>query len=93
MPEEVEHLWPVFLELHLARGSNGYGPNPISYAEIEAYSRVMKQPLTREEVIVLKRADMAYLSATAEHIEETTDAAQQQAKQPPQQQFKTLGRR
>ena len=60
-PKELEHVWIWFLELTAARGSNGFGPNPISYAELQAWSLLTKQNPTPWEISLLKRLDKHYL--------------------------------
>jgi hypothetical protein len=38
-------------------------PNPISYAEIETYSRMRREPVRPFEVTILRALDAAYLEA------------------------------
>ena len=52
----MEHIWEWFLELSLARPV-GYGPTPISFSEIEAYSRLMCVEITPWEVEQLRLID------------------------------------
>lgn len=52
----MEHIWEWFLDLSLARPV-GYGPTPISFSEIEAYSRLMGVEITPWEVEQLRRID------------------------------------
>ena len=56
-PLAAEHLWPIFLELHSARSSNGFGLNPLSFVELDAYQRVTGIELLPEEVSLLRLAD------------------------------------
>lgn len=68
-PDQVEYLWRWFGEISLARGSSGWGPLPISYMEIDAWSRLTSTVLEPWEVDAIRRLDMIYLSAQAENAE------------------------
>ena len=57
MNAEAERLWGYFLELHNARGSSGFGPLPISYTEIEAWTRLCNVPLEPWEVRAIRLTD------------------------------------
>jgi hypothetical protein len=65
-PSEIKYLWFYFCQLHARRGSSGMGPNPISYAEIEAWSRLQHVKLSAFEVGVLDRLEALYLKRAAE---------------------------
>lgn len=65
IPLEGMHLWEWFWELNQGR-SGGFGPEPLPFAEIEAWSRLSRTSLTVWEVGALKRMDRAYLHAAAE---------------------------
>jgi hypothetical protein len=64
-PPEVDHLWRWFNDLHNTRGG-GFGPQAISYAEIDAWARLTGSSPTPWEVSVLRRLDVAYLNHLAE---------------------------
>jgi hypothetical protein len=53
------------MDLHSARGSNGFGINPLSYTEIDAWNRITCAGLTAQEVKIIKRLDMIYLAHQA----------------------------
>jgi hypothetical protein len=55
-------VWGIFLELNATR-TVGMAPNPISYAEIETYSRMRREPVRPFEVTILRALDAAYLEA------------------------------
>jgi hypothetical protein len=59
----VAHLWHSFLELHQARGGNGFGPNALSFSEIEAWQRLTGRCLTPWELNVMLALDRAYLAS------------------------------
>ena len=64
-PRELTYLWTIFAELHSGRGNNGFGPLPLSYSEIDAWSRLTAQPLRPWEVAAIKRIDTAYIGHAA----------------------------
>jgi hypothetical protein len=68
MPENYAHCWAWFGELSRTRSSNGFGQNPISYAEIDAWSRLTNIELTPLEVSAIMQLDSAYLNIQAEQI-------------------------
>jgi len=61
LPPGCGYVWTWFCELHAARGGNGYGPNPISYAEIEAWARLTGRHLTPWEVAALRVLDQVWM--------------------------------
>jgi len=68
MPENYAYCWAWFGELSRTRSSNGLGQNPISYAEIDAWSKLTNIELTPLEVSAIMRLDSAYLTIQAEQI-------------------------
>lgn len=60
----------LFNELHASRTSNGFGMNPISWVEIEAYGRVRGLALTGWEVALVRRMDAALMDAVAKRAGE-----------------------
>lgn len=62
-PHEVAHLWDWFWALSNRRQS---GPEPLAFAEIEAWSRMTATPIRPEEVEMIAAMDDAYVSATRE---------------------------
>ncbi len=64
-PPEVEHLWEWFAELSSGRSSNGFGANPLGWADIEAWARLTDRAPSVWEVGLLKRLDGVYLEVTA----------------------------
>lgn len=67
-PFPIRHawLWSVFAELSQARTSNGFGLNPISYTDIDAYRRVTSQRLKPWHVRVIRAIDDAFLQEQVE---------------------------
>lgn len=56
-PDLLTYLWEHFINLHNTR-SMGMALNPISYTEIEAYSRLMKIQLSKFDIAAIKRLDI-----------------------------------
>lgn len=61
-PDFVLHVWGWFCDLSRAR-SGGMGPNPIGYAEIEAWARLTGRRPTSFETECLRMLDDLFLSA------------------------------
>lgn len=66
LPENCEQLWKDFLELHTSRGSGGFGPSRISFAEIDAFQRVTSTRLPAWQIAAIKRADDMFMMHAAE---------------------------
>lgn len=73
MPKSLEYLWAYFLEFHLVRGSNGFGPLPINFSEILAWSKLFKVKLDAWEINTLIQLDRAYLTVVAKHESNSND--------------------
>jgi len=58
------YLFQVFQELSAARGSNGFGVNPISYSEIQAYRELTGARLSYWDVKMVRRIDSIFMAAT-----------------------------
>jgi hypothetical protein len=54
-------LWNTFWTLHNTRQATQFGFQPITYLEIDAYSRLMQAEFEPYEVEILKKMDMAFL--------------------------------
>lgn len=62
-PEGLRYLWEAF---HQLAGTRQQG-SPILFSEIEAYSRVMRNPLEPWEVEIIKRLDGVWFAAKEEN--------------------------
>ena len=62
VPEAGVLLWNLFMELNASRTYNAVGPNPISYAEIEAFARLHRWPLQPRHVAIIRAMDDAWLA-------------------------------
>lgn len=70
MPPESAYLWSAFLQMHRARGGNGYGPDPLGFAAINDWQRAMHCTLRPWEVEAIRAVDDVYLAVEAEKGEE-----------------------
>lgn len=68
LPEGGVVLWNAFAALSAARNWHPIGPNPFGFAEIEAWSRLMRQPLEPHHVAILRAMDDAWLEAKIEEL-------------------------
>jgi hypothetical protein len=82
-PEEYTHAWAAYRDLAAQRGSNGFGPSPISYSEMEAYCRLTGRVLYSYEVDGITIIDGAYLMAQS-NAAKASKAAQKSANLPKQ---------
>jgi hypothetical protein len=71
LPEGARLIWRAFLEMHNTR-AGGFGPGPITYAEIDAWQRVMCSRLLPWEVDALRKVDDAFLQSAHEAPETVT---------------------
>lgn len=69
LPESCIYVWKWFIDLHNARGSNGFGINPISYTEIKSYFDLMDTQPEEWEVILIKLFDNEALQAYAKEAD------------------------
>lgn len=65
VPEAGRLLWRAFMELDGTRTFHAAGPNPIGFAEIEAWGRLMGYPLAQRHVATLRAMDSALLGHVA----------------------------
>ncbi len=62
VPDLGRDLWAIFIGVARSRTYHAAGPNPISYAEIEAYCRLYRWPLEPHHIDVLTAMDDAWLT-------------------------------
>jgi hypothetical protein len=70
LPLAGAHLWQWFLELNAARTSNGWGPNAIGYAELDAWARLTRRAPAVHEIDALRALDRAFMESAAERSKE-----------------------
>lgn len=56
-PLALEYLWRTFIRLSSRRGSNGFGINPISWSEIDAFVRNSQLTLAPWEIEIIEMLD------------------------------------
>ena len=61
VPEGLDLFLSLFGEISAARTYHAHGPNPISFAEIEAFARLHRWPLCAHHVRIIKAIDDAWL--------------------------------
>ncbi|MGA0564173.1 phage tail assembly chaperone [Ancylobacter sp. VNQ12] len=67
IPDGAEHILGWFWDLSSARSHGFSGPNPLSLSDIAAWSRLMGEIVSREEIAILRAMDTAFVAAiTAE---------------------------
>ncbi|NAZ37146.1 hypothetical protein [Rubellimicrobium sp. CFH 75288] len=62
-PPEAVHIWNAFMALHLARSASDLGPNPLGWAEIDAWCRLTRTRLDPWEAEAIRALDDAYLAS------------------------------
>lgn len=67
VPEPLKMVWEAFLKLDAAR-SYAFGPNPISYADIWAFTQATSTPLSGWDVDLIRRLDQRILLVRAGKI-------------------------
>ena len=66
LPLCVRHLWDWWQELHLARGSSGFGPVPLSWSDIDAWARLTGARPSPPELRAIMALDRAIVSVLIE---------------------------
>jgi len=61
LPEHLQYILDWFWALSRCRSYNGYGPNPLSMSEVEAWSSMTGNILIPEEVIMIQRMDSEFV--------------------------------
>ncbi len=69
VPWGGRRVWSVFLELNGTRTGNGFGPNPISSAEIESYARIRREPIRSWELTILREMDRTFLDVVSKPVQ------------------------
>jgi hypothetical protein len=75
-PEDGEHLWEWFWHLSGHRHQGMNGPQPLTYQDLETWSRMTGTLLLREELSILMQMDTAFLNAVADEHEEQRKRAE-----------------
>ena len=65
LPVGCGQLWSDFLELHGSRGSTGWGPQRITFADLRAWQEVRRVRLQPWEIDCIRRVDDIWLGEFA----------------------------
>lgn len=65
IPEGFEDVWAWFWELHEARGSTGFGPQPLTFADMAGWAAMSGIALSPWLGKVFRRMDRAWLDEYA----------------------------
>ncbi len=65
LPPDVAHVWFWFLELSAARGSNGWGPNALGFADIFAWISLTGTLTRPPEIAAILMLDRLWMSDQA----------------------------
>lgn len=66
IPPDAEHIWAWFLDLHQARGGNGFGPNPISWRDLVAWRDLTGVTIYPAEIMAIMELDRLWLKSQAD---------------------------
>lgn len=69
IPYAGHRVWGIFLRLHESRGGGGFGPSPISYEAMEAFSALAGEVLRPWEIEIIRALDREWLKAVASKLE------------------------
>ncbi len=75
LPADGTHIWVWFLELSAGRGSNGFGPNPISWLDLLAWTLLMGTIIRPPEIEAIMALDRVWLAAQGGDAPRVTDSA------------------
>lgn len=73
-PEIARYLWDWFQELSAARRYGENGPDPIGFADIEAWRRLTGAKPDTWDVATIRMMDQVYISETIETIKRNREA-------------------
>lgn len=73
LPDGAGLAWRWFNDLCRTRTGNGYGPNPLSYVEIEAYARLHRWPLEPRHVDLIMAMDRVWMESAAKPADGSAD--------------------
>lgn len=65
LPTNIAYLWEYFIQLHNRRINYGFGQSPLSYLEIDAWSRLTKTKLDQWELKAIIEIDNAFIASIA----------------------------
>lgn len=75
VPWAAARVWGLFLRLHEGRGGGGFGPSPITYEAMEAFSAITGEPLRPWEVDIIRALDREWLKIVNDRVKPGHEAA------------------
>lgn len=67
-PSIIGYVWGWFIDLSRSRSSSGFGHNPLSYTEIQAWSQLTGVAPDTIEIQAIMALDLVYMSVQADEI-------------------------
>ena len=71
IPAGWEVFWEWFWELSSGRGHTGFGPQPLSWQDMEAWARISGIELQPWQALVFRAMDQAWLAAVAKRSKDS----------------------
>lgn len=71
-PEALRYLWTAFVRIRRRNAGNGFGATPVTWADLDAYSRLSGMRLLPWEIEIIEQLDDALLAS----LREQEDASQ-----------------
>ncbi len=71
LPLAGKYLWDIFTRLHNRRSSGGFGVSPITWPDIDAFTRLTRCALSPWEIEVIEDCDAAFLAAVSKRDAES----------------------
>ncbi|MHA6690600.1 phage tail assembly chaperone [Devosia sp. A449] len=65
-PDALRYLWTAFIRIRRRNAGNGFGATPITWADLDAYSRLSGLHLRPWEIETIERLDDALMTSMAE---------------------------
>jgi len=93
IPDVASHIWEWFWRLSSCRSSGMNSPNPISFLEIDSFSRITGNIIRPEEVEAICTMDSAYLEALNKRRKEIDDKNREFQELSKKSKAKTRGKR
>lgn len=70
-PEAVRYLWRAFARIRRRNAGNGFGATPITWADLDAYSRLSGMHLKPWEIEIIEMLDDLLLASKSNQEGET----------------------
>ena len=61
VPWAGRRVWSLFLRLNESRSAGGFGPSPITYEAMDAFSAITGEPLRPWEIDIIRALDREWL--------------------------------